>query len=622
MRTKLPWKSPRLALAALLIVVSGGAALTACAPGPGGGKIDVRLAAETDEFLKQYNTMFQSVYTPQGEAAWVASTDVTPEHDEERVRAGKVFAAAVGDEKVLQKTLKLLEKQDLLPSIQVRQLDRILLNAAESPGTIPEVVARRVELEGQQSSRLDSYQFCLQRDGEECRVPITANGIDNLLAESRDLEERRRVWEASKEIGPVLKEGLVELREVRNAVAREMGYSSFFALQVADYGMTVPEMMELLDRFLADMKPLYEQLHCWTKYTLAKRFEEPVPAGLIPAQWLNNRWAQSWPGIVDGVDLDPLFREETAAQIVRHAENFYVSIGFSELPPSFWKNSDLYPVPEGSSRLKNSHASAWDIDLTGDVRSLMSVEPNTRWFGTAHHELGHIYYYLSYDRPGVPLVLREGANRAFHEGIGELISMASMQIPYLREVGILPEGREIDGMRWLLNEALEETVPFLPWSAGVMSHWEHDLYEGELSPDEFNRRWWSYVERYQGVAPPATRGEENCDACTKTHVNDDPAQYYDYAIATVLKYQLHDHICRRILHQDVHACNYYGHKGVGDFLKSILETGRSRDWRELLREATGRDLTTQPMESYFRPLVEFLDEENRGRSCGWREEGA
>jgi peptidyl-dipeptidase A len=215
------------------------------------------------------------------------------------------------------------------------------------------------------------------------------------------------------------------------------------------------------------------------------------------------------------------------------------------------------------------------------------------------------------------MILRGGANRSFHEGIGELISLASLQLPYLREVGILTEGEEIDEIKWLLNEALTETVPFLPWSAGVMSHWEHDLYEENLPPEEFNARWWGYVRRFQGVAPPAARGETFCDACTKTHISDDPAQYYDYAIATVLKYQLHDHICREILGQDVHACNYFGSREAGEFLAGILSAGKLRDWRELLREATGQDLTTRPMVAYFEPLTRFLAEENDGRACGW-----
>jgi len=32
-------------------------------------------------------------------------------------------------------------------------------------------------------------------------------------------------------------------------------------------------------------------------------------------------------------------------------------------------------------------------------------------------------------RPEVPLVLRGGANRAFHEGVGELINIAAGQVP-------------------------------------------------------------------------------------------------------------------------------------------------------------------------------------------------
>ena len=42
------------------------------------------------------------------------------------------------------------------------------------------------------------------------------------------------------------------------------------------------------------------------------------------------------------------------------------------------------------------------------------------------------------------------------------------------------------------------------------------------------------VEMAEGLAyvePPAERGEEFCDAATKTHINDTPAYYYSYAIA-------------------------------------------------------------------------------------------
>ena len=594
---------PRLVLAAFSVLTW----VVAPAPALAVGESPAQQRAEA--FLNLYTSAYQSLYTLSNEMEWAAVTDVSPEHDAARVAANKAYAAIVGDRAAIVQARALLAEEKSLEPLTVLQLRKVILLAGGFPGTIPDVSARRVEAESRQSSLLDSWEFCLARKGEACVTPTTANQIDNLLVESRDLAERRQVWEASKEIGPALKPGLVELRDLRNRVAREVGFKSFFDLQVADYGMTVEEMMALLDSCVRDTRPLYDQMQLWAKRRLAERYGQPVP-GTLPAHWLPNRWAQNWPGLVESVDLDDLFRGMTAAQIVERAEAFYVSMGFPKLPPGFWEKSDLYPVAKDSARKKNTHASAWHVDLDHDVRSLMSVEPNAQWFGTAHHELGHIYYYISYTRPEVPLLLRGGANRAFHEGIGELIAIASGQAPYLRQVGVLPQGKEIDSIDWMLNEALGETIPFLAFSAGTMSHWEHDLYEEELPADQFNRRWWEYVERFQGVVPPAPRGEEFCDGCTKTHVNDDPAQYYDYAIATVLKYQLHDHIARKILKQDPHSCSYYGSKQVGEFLRGILSQGQTRDWRKVLKEATGEELSTRALVDYFRPLQDWLAREN------------
>ena len=94
----------------------------------------------------------------------------------------------------------------------------------------------------------------------------------------------------------------------------------------------------------------------------------------------------------------------------------------------------------------------------------MSIEPDARWFTTAHHELGHIYYYISYSTPEVPYLLREGANRAFHEGIGDLIGLAAGQRPYLKEVGLLtPEAEKAEPVTFLLDTALDgASIVFLP----------------------------------------------------------------------------------------------------------------------------------------------------------------
>lgn len=565
---------------------------------------------EVQEFLTMFNEVDQRLSTVANEAQWMAATDVNDQNTGARIGADLALASFRGNRYVISRTRNFLNLKATLGDLEFNQLDRILLRAAESPGTIPEIVSRRIEAEARLAATMDAFVFCLEPKADKCAKTVTPNDVDEVLVRSTNLTERRKYWELSKTSGPPLKPGLNELRDLRNRVAAELGYSSYFHLQVADYGMTVAEMMQLMDKTVADVRPLYEQLHLYARRKLADRFKQPLPRAL-PAHWLGNRWGQEWPGLVEAANLDDLFAGQKPEWIVRQAEKFYVSLGMPPLPKSFWEKSDLYQLPPESKRKKNTHASAWHIDSNRDVRSLMSVIPNFNWFMTSHHELGHIYYYLAYSNPKIPYILREGANRAFHEAIGDLISIAAGQQPYLKGIGIMPADRTIDGIQLLLSEAMESAV-FIPFAAGTMTHFEHDLYEKKLPARRFNQHWWELTDKYQGVEPPAPRGEEFCDACTKTHIIDDAAQYYDYALASLIKYQLHDHIARKILKQDPHNCNYFGNKEVGKWLMEILSAGATDDWRHIMKMKTGEDISARAMLDYFRPLMDYLAKENPG----------
>lgn len=571
--------------------------------------------AEVQAFLDSYDAGYREAVTQASLAQWASSTDVSDEHSKAAIEANLAYAHFVGKRETIE-SARALRERPTVSALQRRQLDKILLNAASYPGTVPELVKQRVELEERQSSAMNAFQFEMAGADGATSI-VTPNQIDTILGESKDLAERRRAWDAAKAIGAPLRSGLVELQTVRNEIAREMGYPGFFALQVADYGMTTDQMMALLDGILVDIEPLFRELHAYTKRELAKRYGQPIPKR-IPAHWIGNRWGQEWPGVVAGIDMDPLFRDLSPQAIVDQSQAFYTSMGFPDLPETFFSKSDLFELPAGAARKKNTHASAWHIDLDQDVRSLMSVRSDFTWFTTTHHELGHIHYYLQYSTPAVPNVLRDGANRAFHEGIGELISLAAAQQSYLRDVGVLKQ--PIDSIAWLLNDAMS-SVPLLAWAAGVMSHFERDLYDGNLPTNEYNERWWQYVQWYQGIDPPGLRPDSEgfCDAATKTHINDDPAQYYDYALATVIKFQLHEHIATRILKQDIRDANYRGSKATGDFLKGILAVGQTRDWRELLRESTGEDLSARAMLAYYQPLLEWLKQQNAKADTAYRD---
>ena len=597
-----------LALAAALVL----AAFACAAPPARAAEPEVTKSAlqeRADRFLDLVNSTYQAVYTVEQRSLWVAATDVSPAHDAAAEAAGKARAAFNGNPALLTETRALLEHRSELAPLTVRQLERILLNAAEGPMTDPQLVAARIEAETKQASTMNGFTFHL--DGK----PVTANEIDERLRTLTDLGQRRAVWEASKEIGPALRPGLVKLQGLRNGVARELGYHDYFALQVARHDMATDEMLKLHEDFLRELRPLYLQLHTWARYELAKKYGQPVPKR-IPAHWLPNRWSQEWNSMVASASLDSAFRGHDAEWIVKTAEGFWTGIGMEPLPESFWKDSDLYPVKPGEERKKNAHASCWHVDLERDIRALESVEPDEYWFGTAHHELGHGHYDLCYARPEVPMLLRDGASPAFQEGMAGIGEMAARQTPYLQSLGLLPPARKKDDIAPLLGTALAN-IPFMFWASGTMTHWEADLYAHELPPDQWNARWWQYVGEFQGVDPPATRGEDFCDAATKTHINDYPAYYFSYAIATVLQYQLHDYIARRILKQDPRHCSYAGNREVGEFLAKIMRQGATRDWRTVLREATGEELSTRAMVEYFKPLMVWLEKQNRGRQVGW-----
>lgn len=587
---------------ALAAVLGGSALLQAGTVSP--------IQERADRFLALANAGYQSLITLRESTDWDVSTDVTPEHEAAAETASKAYSAFVGNPALIAEARELLTHRGELAPNSVRQLERLLLAAAEAPMTNPQLANERIEAETRQDAALNSYTFTFRG------APVTPNDIDQRLLASTDLAERRELWEASKTIGATLKPGLVRLRELRNGVARELGYADFLSLQYAVYGLDAAELVRLNDEFLRALRPLYLQLHTWTKHELAKRYGQPVPKR-IPAHWLANRYGQEWPGLVAATDIDAAIARRPREWIVQTAERFYTSLGFTPLPASFWQQSDFYPLPADATRKKSTHAFCYHIDLGQDVRALMNVTPDSNWFGTAHHEFGHAFYMLAYSRPGIPALLRDAPNSGFHEGIAELGGAACFQAPYLRRLGLVAADTAPDPVAFLLNDALNPTLPFMAFASGTMTHWEADLYAGNLPAAEWNARWWQYVRDFQGIEPPALRGEEFCDAATKTHINSVPGYYANYAIATVIRFQLLDHIAKAILHQPPQSCDLSGNPEVGAFLRTILERGATEDWQSLLREATGEELSTRAMVEYFAPLQRWLEEQNRGREIGW-----
>jgi peptidyl-dipeptidase A len=62
-----------------------------------------------------------------------------------------------------------------------------------------------------------------------------------------------------------------------------------------------------------------------------------------------------------------------------------------------------------------------------------------------------------------------------------------------------------------------DKIVFLPFGY-LMDLWRWDVFEGKITPDEYNCKWWELREKYQGVEPPVNRTDQDFDPAAKYHI--------------------------------------------------------------------------------------------------------
>jgi peptidyl-dipeptidase A len=458
--------------------------------------------------------------------------------------------------------------------------------------------------------------------------PMTGNDLEENMGTVRDPADLKEMWTSwHTNVGRPMRPDYARLVEIANQGAKELGFSDTGAMWRSRYDMSPEEFAAMTDRLWNEVKPLYDQLHCYTRAKLNQKYGAAIqPAnGPIRSDLLGNMWAQEWGNIYDvvappgagdvGYDLtDLLVRNKyTPEKIVRTGEAFFSSLGFAPLPETFWTRS-MITAPRDREVI--CHASAWDVDNVDDLRIKMCTKVNADDFVTVHHELGHNYYQRAYNK--LPFLYLDSANDGFHEAIGDMIAL-SVTPEYLVQIGLLPKNRVPSADKdigLLLRQAMDK-VAFLPFGL-LVDKWRWRVFSGEVSPANYQAGWDSLRLQYQGITPPAQRGEQDFDPGAKYHI---PASvpYTRYFLARILQFQFYKAACDMSGWKGpLHRCSFYGNKEVGRRLNAMLEMGLSRPWPEALEAFTGtREMSGKPMLEYFAPLQAWLAQQNRGKQCGW-----
>ena len=448
--------------------------------------------------------------------------------------------------------------------------------------------------------------------------------IASMSRRSRKFWRRAGIPNGSKRYGPAgtrlrppIKKDYARFVDLSNKGARSLGFADTGAMWRGKYDMPPDAFAAELDRLWEQLRPLYTSLHTYVRRRLRDKYGALVPEkGPIPAHVLGNLWQQDWsniyplvapPNDAQAYSLDERLKAKKvdAIEMVRIAERFFTSLGLDPLPKTFWERS-LFVKPR--DREVVCHASAWDIDHEDDLRIKMCIDVTDEDFSTIHHELGHNFYQRAYK--SLPMVFRDGANDGFHEAVGDTISL-SITPEYLVKIGVLDRAPERSSDIGLLLRAALERLAFLPFGL-VVDQWRWQVFDGRVTPANYNRAWWDLKLKYQNVAPSAPRGEEFFDPGAKYHV---PANtpYSRYFLAAVLQFQFHRALATTAgCTAPLHRCSIYESKAAGDKLRAMLEMGASRPWPEALAALTGqRQMDASAMAEYFAPLKTWLDEQNR-----------
>jgi peptidyl-dipeptidase A len=551
-------------------------------------------------------------------AEWVYETYITPDTETLTAREGAALTKLQVDLALGAAKFANVAGLDYDTSRKLGMLrNKIVLPAPVRAGAADELAALSAKITGMYGAG----------KGMLNGKPINGSDIEAAMGEERDPARLKEMWVSwNDNVGAPMRPDYAKLVGIANEGAKGLGYADVGAMWRSGYDMDPDAFAAMTDKIWNDLKPLYVALHTYVRHKLNQKYGDAVQAdkGPIRADLLGNMWAQEWGNIYDivappgsgsvGYDVGELLKAKgyDSHKMVKAGEGFYSSLGFKELPASFWERSQFV---KPADREVVCHASAWDIDNVDDLRIKMCIKVNADDFVTIHHELGHNYYQRAYNKQSA--LYLDGANDGFHEAIGDFIAL-SITPDYLVQIGLLdksqvPSADKDTGL--LLRQAMDK-VAFLPFGL-LVDKWRWGVFSGQIPTNGYQAGWDRLRLQYQGIVPPVARDESKFDPGAKFHI---PATtpYTRYFLARVLQFQFYKAACDQAGWKGpLHRCSFYGNKEVGAKLDKMLRMGAAKPWPDALQEFTGtREISGKAMAEYFAPLKKWLDQQNKGQPLG------
>ncbi len=532
--------------------------------GPGGG---APTEDEARAFIeKEYLPAVQRMERIVALTGWNAYTLGAKDLYKAREDAEVLYRRFHSDRHAFERVKAMKDSSRIIDPILRRQIEVIFLEYLDNQ-IDPELNARIVEMATKLEERFNTFRAEFRGEKK------TDNELKEILRTTKSPDEAREAWEALKQVGALVADDLMQLVDMRNEAARQVGYPDYYTMRLAVAEQTPEQIRDLFDRIVAMTDRPFRTMRAELDAEMAARFNIRA-ADLRPWHFADPFFQQAPP--TGGFDMDSLWK---GRDIMKISTDFFAGVGLDVAP--ILERSDIYER-EG----KVQHAFCFHIDRSGDVRILLNLKDDARWADTTLHEFGHGVYDLGVDG-ALPWPLRGPAHILTTEGIAMLFGGLTNSPRWLAGALGLSPAVEADLVAKVRRRQVHEWLIFARW-AMVMTDFERELYANPRR--DLVDMWWDTVERLQILTRPEGRAAP--DWATKIHIVSAPVYYHNYLLGELFSAQLKRAIAKEILGtDDVAQVVMSGRPEVGAWLRSrVFAPGKSLRWDAFVQQVTGTPL--------------------------------
>ncbi|XP_055849641.1 angiotensin-converting enzyme-like [Episyrphus balteatus] len=446
--------------------------------------------------------------------------------------------------------------------------------------------------------------------------------VQKIIAYTNNTMELKYYWKQWREINSE-----TVLRSIIRITDGILEAAKASDVQPMDFWMKRFNLTQM-ERIMNETRPLYMQLHAFIRNQLNKKYGDSVikPNGIIPDHLFRQVIAQTWTNASIIEDAFPLAqlppyekilkqKHYDATELYKTADEFYKSLGFDSLPENFWGSQIKMSKNKDEGDCKPSF-----FDVTSNVFMFFCQKMDFRTFLQAHRYMGQMYY--AREKVGLPPYYSSAHN--MEAAVGEAGILSASTLSHLKTIGLLNDfeiNKNVEFNR-LLRMGFH-TLLSIPQQF-VHTKVLADFFAGKVELGLLNKHYWKLMDQYLGVGPPMNRLSDTYDFPEKFYLEINENREATKFNTEIFGYQFYKKLCQisgKYSSGDLHKCDFYGSKDVGDSLKKMMKLGSSKRLNKLLEVMFPENptMSSEGLLEYYSPIKSWLVEKNQEADVklGW-----